>query len=65
MDPDAGHVSCNLHGTAEGPLQPMKDSAGQIANFAESLHDVRLELTFMEDGLHTVVTIENKLQTER
>jgi hypothetical protein len=58
LDSDTGEVQCDLHGHAAHPKQPPPNGKGQIANFAESLRDVRMELTFLKDGLHAVVTVK-------
>lgn len=58
LNADTGEVHCDLHGHASQPKQPPPNGQGQIANFAESLRDVRMALTFLEDGLHAVVTVE-------
>ena len=57
LDADTGEVQCELHGHVAQPKQPLPSGKGQIASFAESLRDVRMELTFLEDGLHAVVTV--------
>ncbi len=60
IDSGTGQVSCDVHGTATQPRQPFDGPPGKIAGFAESLQDVHLELTFLDDGLHAVVTIQRK-----
>ncbi len=65
IDPDTGRVSCSLHGEAIEPKQPVASRGGLITDFAESLEDVRLELTFLEDGLHAVVTVAKNEDSKR
>ena len=60
LNAKTGDVRCDLHGDAGHPKQPPPNGKGQIAKFAESLRDVRMELTFLEDGLHAVVTLEQQ-----
>lgn len=55
---DGTSVSCTVHGSVREPRQP--ETPGRVAEFAESLQDVRMDLTFLEDGLHAVVTLESK-----
>jgi hypothetical protein len=67
--PDGGHyvfdadgsVACSLHGSALAPRQPDAPSPqGDLGRLLDSLSDVRLLLTFREEGLHAVVTIDRK-----
>ncbi|XZE53784.1 DUF1559 domain-containing protein [Planctomycetaceae bacterium SH139] len=60
LDDKTGHVTCSLHGDARAATQTMGDKPGKVSRFPESLQDVRLELTFLEDGLHAVVHLETK-----
>lgn len=56
---DAGTgVCCTAHGCQNRPRQAMGQQT-ELAAFAESLTDVQLQMTFAEDGLHTLVTFEN------
>ncbi len=55
-----GTVSCTVHGSLAAPQQPVGREASQLKQLTDSLSDVRLQLTFLEDGLHAVVTIERK-----
>jgi hypothetical protein len=61
ITPDGKQVYCSLHGTAIAPRQliaPASDSPmGQVL---KSFGGLTAELTFLEDGLHAVVTIERK-----
>jgi len=52
-------VCCTGHGCQNKPRQAMGQQT-ELAVFAESLADVQLQMTFTEEGLHTVVTFEQK-----
>ncbi|MFO0875903.1 MAG: DUF1559 domain-containing protein [Gemmataceae bacterium] len=59
--PDGKTVTCSIHGSATSARQPMVPSDKSSANrLMSELADVTLALTFLEDGLHAVVTIERK-----
>jgi hypothetical protein len=67
--PDGGHyvfdadgsVACSLHGSALTPHQPSAPSPqSELGRLLESLSDMTLLLTFREEGLHALVTIERK-----
>lgn len=67
--PDGGHyvfapdgsVACSVHGFALAPRQPDAPSAASDpGRLLASFSDVTLLLTFREEGLHAVVTIERK-----
>ncbi len=60
LNADTGECHCDIHGQGGLPKQPPPTGEGEIAEFAESLRDVRMKLTFLDDGLHAVVTIEQK-----
>lgn len=51
-------VCCTSHGCLNLPRQA-KGQQTELAAFAESLTDVQLQMTFTEDGLHTIVTFDN------
>lgn len=51
-------VCCTAHGCQNLPRQANGQQT-ELAAFAESLTDVQLQMTFTEDGLHTIVTFEN------
>lgn len=61
VSPDGKAVTCSVHGSALAPKQPAapteKSSLGRLLR---EFADMTLALTFMEDGLHAVVTIERK-----
>jgi hypothetical protein len=52
-------VCCTAHGCQNKSRQALGQQT-ELAAFAESLADVQLQMTFTEEGLHTVVTIEQK-----
>lgn len=48
--------------TVQGSIFLPRQDAGdpvELAAFAESMTDVQLQMTFTEDGLHTIVTFVN------
>jgi hypothetical protein len=51
-------VCCTAHGCQKLPRQASGQQT-ELAAFAESLTDVQLQMTFTEDGLHTIVTFDN------
>ena len=58
---DGRSVACSIHGTMQHPKQPDRpasDSAlgRQLAQF----RDLSVRLTFLEDGLHAVVTLQRQ-----
>jgi hypothetical protein len=56
-----GSVACSVHGSALSPRQPDAPSAkSDLGRLLESFADLTLLLTFREEGLHAVVTIERK-----
>ena len=56
-----GKCSCSVHGTALQPRQPTRDDqSGMAHQVLSSFDDVRVMLTFLEDGLHAVLEIERK-----
>ena len=61
VSPDGKQVSCTTHGCAELPKQlgtlAPESPAGRLL---EDFGGATAELTFLEDGLHAVVTIERK-----
>jgi hypothetical protein len=61
VSPDGKAVTCPVHGSALAPKQPVapseKSGPGRLLL---ELADMTLALTFLEDGLHAVVTIERK-----
>ena len=56
---DGMRVTCSVHGSVESPRQsvePAKDS--ELGRLIQDFADMTLSLSFLEDGLHTVVTID-------
>jgi Protein of unknown function (DUF1559) len=67
--PDGGHyvfdadgsVACSLHGSALSPRQPDAPSPkSDLGRLLENFTDMTLLLTFREEGLHALVTIDRK-----
>ncbi len=59
--PDGKHVVCTEHGSALAPRQPVRlgeDTA--LGKFMQEFERLTMTLTFLEDGLHAVVTIDRK-----
>lgn len=53
------HVECSIHGSVWKPRQPMEPAvASPMGSLMQSLKDVRLELTFLEEGLKAVATMD-------
>jgi hypothetical protein len=61
LKPDGKAVTCSVHGSALDPKQPSapSDRTG-LGKLIADLADVTATLTFLEDGLHAVVTVERK-----
>ncbi len=58
---DGKHVTCSVHGSASEPRQPAAPSPGSdLGRLLSDFSDMKLTLTFLEDGLHAVVTISRK-----
>jgi hypothetical protein len=52
-------VACSVHGSAIAPRQPLRPSPdSRLGALLGGLTDVRLNLAFLEDGLHAVVEID-------
>jgi hypothetical protein len=59
--PGSSHVECSVHGTAYLPKQPSApDLATPLGAWLDRLSDIQMELTFLEEGLKAVATIELK-----
>jgi Protein of unknown function (DUF1559) len=59
--PDGKSVSCNVHGSALAPRQPPAQNETSAPNkLLRDFAGMTVSLTFLEDGLHAVVTIERK-----
>jgi hypothetical protein len=61
LGPDGHSVTCSVHGSAAAPRQLNAPAAGSsTGRLMQDLKDVTAELTFLEDGLHAVITIGRK-----
>jgi hypothetical protein len=61
VSPDGRSVACSVHGTASNPRQPAAPSERSAAGRTmRELSDLTATLTFMEDGLHAVLTVNRK-----
>jgi hypothetical protein len=59
--PDCKSMTCSVHGSTNAPKQqPAPSEAGGVGKLLKEFSDMTLALTFLEDGLHAVVTIERK-----
>ena len=56
-----GKVVCDVHGNADHPQQPVPDAEnGGAVEMLNSFSEIRVLLTFLEDGLHAVLEIDRK-----
>jgi hypothetical protein len=61
LSPDGRQVTCSVHGSAAAPLQPAAPAAGSpMGRLMKDFGGLTAELTFLEDGLHAVVTVQRK-----
>jgi hypothetical protein len=61
LSADGKQVTCSLHGSAAAPRQLAAPSpASPIGRLLKDFAGATAELTFLEDGLHAVVTIQRK-----
>lgn len=61
LSPGGRQVVCSQHGTAMLPRQGVAPAAGSpMGKLLEEFGGVTMGLTFLEDGLHAVVTVERK-----
>jgi hypothetical protein len=70
--PDDGHyevgadghsISCSVHGSASEPRQGEAPAASsELGELMRQFSDMRITLTFLEDGLHAVATLERKAE---
>ena len=59
--PDGPQIVCSLHGSASAPRQMPAPAAGSpMGRLMEDFGGMTTALTFLEDGLHAVVTIQRK-----
>ncbi|MEJ7590389.1 MAG: DUF1559 domain-containing protein [Planctomycetaceae bacterium] len=56
-----GRLVCSVHGDADHPEQPAPDAAnGGSLEMLKSFSEIRVLLTFLEDGLHAVLEIDRQ-----
>jgi hypothetical protein len=56
-----GRIVCSVHGDADQPQQPAPDAAnGGSLEMLNSFSEIRVLLTFLEDGLHAVLEIDRQ-----
>jgi hypothetical protein len=61
VSPDGRKVTCSLHGDAMAPRQPLAPADNSPPNrILRDFRGMTVNLTFLEDGLHAVVTIDRK-----
>jgi hypothetical protein len=61
LAPDGKSVTCSLHGSALTPRQQSAPAASsELGRLLRDFADLTLTLTFLEDGLHAVVTIQRQ-----
>lgn len=61
LSADGKEVACSVHGTAADPRQMPAPTAGSpVDRLMKDFGGITAALTFLEDGLHAVVTIKRK-----
>ena len=61
LSPDGKQMTCTVHGTAADPYQlPAPAPGSPMGRLMQDFDGLTAELTFLEDGLHAVVTIDRK-----
>jgi hypothetical protein len=61
LSADGKRVTCSVHGSAEAPRQLNAPAAGSpTGRLMSEFGGATAALTFLEDGLHAVVTIQRK-----
>jgi hypothetical protein len=61
LSADRRRVTCNVHGSAAAPRQLASlAESSKLGQLLKRFSDMTLALTFLEDGLHAVVTIDQK-----
>lgn len=56
-----GRIMCSVHGDADHPQQPVPDAPnGGSLQMLNSFSEIRVLLTFLEDGLHAVLEIDRQ-----
>jgi hypothetical protein len=58
LSPDGKHVTCSVHGSALNPRQPSAWAGPQASSPLYGTTGLAATLTFLEDGLHVVVTVQ-------
>ncbi|HQZ63763.1 MAG TPA: hypothetical protein PLY87_01750, partial [Planctomycetaceae bacterium] len=54
-----GRIVCSVHGNADHPQQPTPNAPnGGSLEMLNSFSEIRVQLTFLEDGLHAVLEID-------
>lgn len=53
-------VECSVHGSLDLPTQPRESVDSNLVRLTDHLGDVSLHLSFLDDGLHAIVTVERK-----
>jgi hypothetical protein len=66
LSPDGSEIVCSVHGSALAPRQMSAPAANSPAGrLMEHFGGMNAALTFLEDGLHAVVTIQRKQNKRR
>ncbi|MHB1037642.1 MAG: hypothetical protein ACYC35_24170 [Pirellulales bacterium] len=61
LSADGKAITCSVHGSAMAPTQPVAPATNTgPGSLLYGLNGVTAELTFLEDGLHAVMTIDRK-----
>lgn len=61
VDADGHSVSCSVHGSASEPRQGDAPAvSSELGELMRQFSDMRITLTFLEDGLHAVATLERE-----
>jgi hypothetical protein len=61
LSSDGKSVTCTLHGSAAAPRQAATPAAeSELGRLLRDFTDMTLTLTFLEDGLHAVATIDRR-----
>ncbi len=61
VSPDGKQITCSVHGTALTPRQlPAPSPRSPMGRLMKEFSGLTTELTFLEDGLHAIVTIDRK-----
>lgn len=61
VSPDGKQVTCTVHGTAAAPRQlPAPSPRSPMGRLIKDFGGATAELSFLEDGLHAIVTVDRK-----